>query len=70
MMRAATDCSASTTHMPFVKAPGRERETRIEYDHKHFGKRVRFYVYADAAMLLADFWTEVEAILQKRSIQS
>ena len=41
--------------------------TRIEYDHKHSGKRVRFYVYADASTLLADFWTEVEAILQKRS---
>lgn len=44
--------------------------TRIEYDHKHTGKRVRFYVYADAATLLADFWTEVEAILQKRSTRS
>jgi hypothetical protein len=43
--------------------------TRIEYDHRHSGKRVRFYVYADAATLLADFWTEVEGILQKRSTQ-
>ena len=41
--------------------------TRIEYDHKHTGRRVRFYTYADAATLLADFWTEVEAILRKRS---
>ena len=41
--------------------------TRIEYDHKHSGERVRFYAYADAVTLLADFWTEVEAILQKRS---
>ncbi len=45
-------------------------QTRIEYDHKHSGKRVRFYIYADAATLLADFWTEVEAILKKRSAQS
>jgi hypothetical protein len=44
--------------------------TRIEYDHKHSGKRVRFYVYADAATLLADFWTEVESILQKRRAES
>ncbi|MFL9859955.1 DUF6516 family protein [Paraburkholderia madseniana] len=43
--------------------------TRIEYDHLHSGERVRFYVYQDAATLLADFWTEVEAILQKRSTQ-
>ncbi len=42
--------------------------TRIEFDHKHRGERVRFYMYTDAATLLADFWTEVEAILQKRSM--
>lgn len=42
-------------------------ETRIEYDHKHLGERTRFYQYADAATLLADFWTEVEAIFEKRS---
>jgi len=44
--------------------------TRIEYDHKHSGERVRFYDYADAATLLADFWTEVEAILDKRRTSS
>lgn len=41
--------------------------TRIEYDHKHSGERIRFYVYEDAATLLANFWTEVEMILQKRN---
>ena len=41
--------------------------TRIEYDHKHSGEQIRFYGYEDAATLLADFWTEVEMILQKRS---
>ena len=29
--------------------------TRIEYDHRHRGHRVRFYEYTDAATLLADF---------------
>lgn len=43
--------------------------TRIEYDHKHCGHHVRFYAYETAALLLADFWTEVEAILEKRSNQ-
>ncbi len=43
--------------------------TRIECDHKHTGDRVRFYHYADAATLLADSWTEVETILQRRSEQ-
>lgn len=39
---------------------------RIEYDHKHKGERVRFYIYADAATLLGDFWTEVDLILKER----
>ncbi len=41
--------------------------TRIEYDHKHKGERVRFYEYEDAATLLGDFWDEVDAILKERS---
>jgi len=41
--------------------------TRIECDHKHLGERVRFYVYDDAAQLLTDFWSEVDAILANRS---
>jgi hypothetical protein len=47
------------------KGPG--ARTRIENDHKHKGKRVRFYVYSDAATLLAGFWIEVERILDERS---
>lgn len=41
--------------------------TRIEHDHQHKGKRVRFYGYSDAATLLADFWKEVNLILDERS---
>src|SRR5271157_1094102 len=41
--------------------------TRIEYDHRHKGKRVRFYHYQDAATLLEDFWKEVDQILDERS---
>jgi hypothetical protein len=40
--------------------------TRIEYDHTHRGKRVRFYIYLDAATLLADFWAEVDTIMKER----
>ncbi|WP_263377976.1 toxin-antitoxin system TumE family protein [Granulicella paludicola] len=40
--------------------------TRIEYDHKHKGERVRFYDYQDAVTLLTDFWTEVDVILKER----
>lgn len=40
--------------------------TRIVFDHRHKGERVRFYDYKDAATLLADFWSEVEHILEER----
>lgn len=52
---------------PIREGSGPGAKTRIEYDHRHGGEKVRFYMYQDAATLLADFWTEVEAILQKRS---
>lgn len=54
---------------PIREGSGPGSRTRIEYDHKHRGPRVRFYVYRDAAKLLADFWAEVEAILEARSTQ-
>jgi hypothetical protein len=52
---------------PIREGSGPGARTRIEYDHKHSGQQVKFYLYANAATLLADFWTEVEAILKKRS---
>ena len=44
--------------------------TRIAHDHRHAGEAVRFYAYRDAATLLADFWKQVDSILEKRSKQS
>jgi hypothetical protein len=52
---------------PIIAGTGPGARTRIEYDHKHKGERVRFYVYEDAAALLGDFWTEVDLILKERS---
>ena len=52
---------------PITEGTGPGARTRIEHDHKHKGERVRFYVYADAATLLGDFWTEVDLILKERS---
>ena len=49
-----------------TEGTGPGARTRIEYDHKHKGERVRFYIYADAASLLGDFWTEVDRILKDR----
>lgn len=50
-----------------TKGTGPGARTRIEYDHKHKGERIRFYDYTDAMTLLADFWMEVELILKERS---
>jgi len=52
---------------PVRKGAGPGARTRIEYDHKHAGERIRFYDYMDAATLLADFWTEVETVMKERS---
>jgi hypothetical protein len=52
---------------PIRERSGPGARTRIEYDHAHHGARVRFYVFEDAAKLLADFWLEAEATLERRS---
>jgi hypothetical protein len=41
---------------------------RRAQDHKHRLKTVRPYEYKDAATLLTDFWTEVEAVLRERGV--
>ncbi|MFC4297940.1 DUF6516 family protein [Castellaniella hirudinis] len=53
---------------PVREGTGPGARTRIEYDHKHVGKRIRFYAYMDAATLLSDFWQEVGQLLQERSL--
>jgi hypothetical protein len=55
---------------PVRQGSGPGARTRIEYDHKHKGERIRFYEYQDAVTLLTDFWTEVDLILKKRSTPS
>jgi hypothetical protein len=35
-------------------------------DHRHRIRTVKPYDYSDAATLLADFWTEVDAVLKER----
>lgn len=52
---------------PIREGTGPGARTRIEYDHRHRGERVRFYEYVDAVSLLTDFWTEVDRILEERS---
>jgi hypothetical protein len=37
-------------------------------DHCHRIRAVKPYDYSDAATLLADFWTEVDAVLKERGV--
>ncbi|HWG20272.1 MAG TPA: DUF6516 family protein [Terracidiphilus sp.] len=37
-------------------------------DHRHRIRTVKPYAYRDAATLLADFWTEVDAVLKQRGV--
>ena len=41
-----------------------------EQDHKHRLSTVRPYEYRDAAILVADFWAEVERVLHERGVWS
>jgi hypothetical protein len=52
---------------PVREGTGPGARTRIEFDHKHKGQRIRFYYYEDAATLLTDFWAEADLILRERS---
>jgi hypothetical protein len=44
----------------------RGRGRRVLQDHKHRLETIRSYQYRDAATLLADFWTEVYALLNEK----
>jgi hypothetical protein len=37
-------------------------------DHRHQLRTIRAYEYRDAASLLADFWTTVDAVLRERGV--
>ncbi|MGD9539113.1 MAG: DUF6516 family protein [Alphaproteobacteria bacterium] len=50
-------------------AAGRRRR-RGPYDHRHRFRTVAPYEYRDAATLLADFWSLVDAVLRERGVIS
>jgi len=50
---------------PIKEGSGPGARTRIEYDHRHAGERIRFYYYSSAQALITDFWNEVYAFLKK-----
>ena len=39
-----------------------------EHDHRHRLQTVRPYRYRDAAVLLADFWAEVDTVLREKGV--
>lgn len=49
---------------------GRTRAKRKQAarDHRHGPGAIRPYAYRSAADLLADFWTEVDAVLKQRGV--
>jgi hypothetical protein len=46
--------------------PGGKAQTA--FDHKHRLRTIRPYEFKDAAALLADFWSEVDAVLRERGV--
>jgi hypothetical protein len=50
-------------------APSRKGQRgRTMHDHRHRLQTIRPYEYRDAATLLADFWSEVDAVLKERGV--
>ena len=47
---------------------GPAKRARQKHDHKHRLRTIRPYDYKDAATLLADFWTDVDAVLKERGV--
>ena len=47
MTTEARGCWDTMTRMEFRRVQGPGARTRIEYNHKHKGQRVRFYDYTD-----------------------
>ena len=53
---------------PVRPSAGPSGRSRQRHDHRHHLRTIKPYDYSDAATLLADFWTEVDAVLRKRGV--
>jgi hypothetical protein len=53
---------------PIASGGGPARRSRLRQDHMHRLRTIRPYEYRDAATLLADFWTEVDAVLRENGV--
>jgi len=54
---------------PVRPTAGPSGRGRAQHDHRHRHRTVRPYDYQDAGTLLADFWTEVEAVLKAKGVK-
>jgi hypothetical protein len=45
-----------------------ELRSTLMQDHRHRLRTIRAYEYRDAATLLADYWTTVDAVLRERGV--
>ena len=53
---------------PVRKTRRRGERKRRAHDHRHRIRTIEPYDYTDAATLLADFWTDVDAVLKEKGI--
>lgn len=54
---------------PVASGSGPGAKRPAQFDHRHRLRTIKPYDYADAASLLADFWSEVEAVLAERGVK-
>jgi hypothetical protein len=50
---------------PVSSTKGPAKRSKRRHDHKHRLRTIQSYDYQDAAKLLGDFWTEVDAVLKE-----
>lgn len=48
------------------RGPGKKRKK--EHDYKHRLRTIKPYDYTDAGSLIADFWSDVDAMLKERGV--
>lgn len=53
---------------PVPTRTGPSGRGRVEHDHKHRFRTIRPYDYTDAATLLADFWAQVDSVLEEKGV--
>jgi hypothetical protein len=53
---------------PIRRGRGPGGKAAAAQDHKHRLRTIQPYAYTDAASLLADFWTDVRAVLKERGV--